>query len=316
MTSAFVEELRKKCLAAPGRIGFPDSEDPRIWSVADQMLKEKSVREVHLFTKKADTLAAAHQYGVDLARHGDKIRFSGDGSDARVSRLNAAAELLHDGKLDAVIAGNVATTAEVIRAGISGVGLASGVRTVSGAFIMHKPANIGVRHVPDPNITYLYADCGVVIAPTVRQLGDIAIESVKTWKRLFPTVEPVLAFLSFSTKGSAQHEAQARVAEATALFKAQHPQVKADGELQFDAAFDAEIGRKKAPDSPVPGKANCFIFPDLGAGNIAYKITQRLAGFEAYGPILQGLGKPFSDLSRGATVSDILASSYVNLLRS
>lgn len=306
MTSAFVDELRKKCQAEPARIGFPDSEDPRIWSVADQLLKEKSVREVVLFTRKAETTQAAHQYGVDLAKHGDKLRFSGEAADSRVGRLNAAAELLNQGKVDAVIAGNVATTAEVIRAGIGGVGLAAGVRTVSGAFIMHKP---GVA-------TYLYADCGVVIAPTVRQLGDIASESVKTWRRLFPKVEPVLAFLSFSTKGSAQHEAQAKIAEATALFKAQHPAVVCDGELQFDAAFDAEIGRKKAPESPVPGRANCFIFPDLGAGNIAYKITQRLAGFEAYGPILQGLGKPFSDLSRGSTVADILASSYVNLLRS
>ncbi len=317
MTSAFVDELRKKCQAAPARIGFPDSEDPRIWSVTDQLLKEKSVREVVLFTKKAETTQAAHQYGIDLAKHGDRLRFGGEAAEARVARLNAAAELLNQGKLDAVVAGNVATTAEVIRAGIAGVGLAPGVRTVSGAFIMHKNAGVGPGTDPHlANITYLYADCGVVIAPTVRQLGDIASESVKTWKRLFPKVEPVLAFLSFSTKGSAQHEAQAKIAEATALFKAQNPTVVCDGELQFDAAFDAEIGKKKAPDSPVPGRANCFIFPDLGAGNIAYKITQRLAGFEAYGPILQGLGKPFSDLSRGSTVSDILASCYVNLLRS
>jgi phosphate acetyltransferase len=328
--SQFIEQLRKKCQAKPGRIGFPDSEDPRIWAVTERLLDEQSVREVTLFTKKADTVASAHQYGIDLTRHGDKVRFVSEAG-GRVARLNAAAELLQQGKLDAVIAGNVSTTAEVIRAGISGVGLAQGVRTVSGSFIMHRPIsgtpteteidqssrNLGFGGCPqNGERTYLYADCGVVIAPTVRQLGDIAAESVKTWRRLFPDVEPVVAFLSFSTKGSAQHETQAKIAEATALFKAQYPNVVADGELQFDAAFDEAIGRKKAPDSPVPGRANCFIFPDLGAGNIAYKITQRLAGFEAYGPILQGLGKPFSDLSRGSTEADIVASCYVNLLRS
>lgn len=312
MTSAFVDQLRKKCQASPGRIGFPDSEDPRIWSVTAALLQEKSVREVVLFTKKAETLGTAQQYGIDLTRFGDQVRFAGDGSTDRAPRLNAAAELLTQKKLDAVLAGNIATTAEVIRAGIRSVGLAPGVRTVSGAFIMHKGEDESGR----ASQTYLYADCSVVIAPTVRQLGDIATESVKTWSRLFPSVEPVVAFLSFSTKGSAQHEAQAKIVEATALFKALCPNVIADGELQFDAAFDATIGKTKAPDSAVPGRANCFIFPDLGAGNIAYKITQRLAGFEAYGPVLQGLNKPFADLSRGATESDILASCYVNLMRS
>src|SRR5690606_31454109 len=136
-------------------------------------------------------------------------------------------------------------------------------------FIMHKP----------DQATYLYADCGVVIAPTPRQLVDIATESVKTWRKLFPEEPPVVAFLSFSTKGSATHAAQAAVVEATNLCKEQMPDVIADGELQFDAAFDADIGQRKAPDSQVPGRANCFVFPDLNAGNIAYKITQRLGGF-------------------------------------
>ncbi len=305
MPGELIEQLRKRCQENPGRIGFTDSEDPRIWSVTDRLLKEQAVKEVVLFSKKAETLGNAHQYGIDLARHGERVRFGGDERADRPARLAAAADLLAAGKLDAVLAGNVATTAEVIRAGIGGVGLAAGVRTVSGAFIMHKPGGP----------TYLFADCGVVIAPTIRQLNDIAYESVKTWKRLFSKVEPVVAFLSFSTKGSAAHEAQAKMAEATALFKAQNPTVTADGELQFDAAIDAEIGKRKAPESPVPGRANCFVFPDLNAGNIAYKIAQRLAGFEAYGPILQGLNLPFSDLSRGATVNDIAASAYVNLLR-
>lgn len=305
----FLDGLRTRCLAAPGRIGFPDSEDVRILRVADRMLKEGSVREVTLFTAKAATLGLAQQYGLSLERHGDRLRF--DERAARSERLAEAASQLGAGRLDAVLAGNVATTAEVIRAGITGVGLAPGVRTVSGAFIMNR--------IPDSDgkggALYLYADCGVVIAPTVRQLVDIAAESVKTWRRLVPDQEPVAAFLSFSTKGSAQHESQAKIAEAAALFKAQYPAVAADGELQFDAAIDPEIGQRKAPESPAAGRANCFIFPDLDAGNIAYKVTQRLAGFEAYGPILQGLAKPFSDLSRGSTEADILASAYINLLK-
>lgn len=300
----FVAELRRRCQRAPGRIGFPDSDDERMLRVADQLIKEGSFREVTLFTPRQGTEALAAQYGIGLAAHGKHIAYEEHGP--RGERLARAAELLAKGRLDAVLAGNIATTAEVIRAGISGVGLAPGVRTVSGAFIMNRP-NHG---------HYLFADCGVVIAPTVRQLADIAAESVKTWSRLFPQTPPAVAFLSFSTKGSAQHEAQAKIAEAFALFKAQHPTVLADGELQFDAAIDPQIAKRKAPESPVAGRANCLIFPDLDAGNIAYKIAQRLAGYEAYGPILQGLAKPFSDLSRGSTEADILASAYINQLRS
>lgn len=290
-------------------MGFPDSDDIRILRVADRMLTEGSVREVTLFTAKAATLGLAQQYAVDLARHGDRLRF--EERAVRTERLAEAAAQLGSGRLDAVLAGNIATTAEVIRAGIAGVGLAPGVRTVSGGFIMNR--------VPDENgkgaATYFFADCGVVIAPTVRQLVDIAVESVKTWRQIILDQEPIAAFLSFSTKGSANHESQAKIAEATALFKAQNPGVLCDGELQFDAAIDPEIGRRKAPDSAAAGRANCFIFPDLNAGNIAYKIAQRLGGFEAYGPILQGLAKPFSDLSRGSTEADILASAYINLLK-
>ncbi len=302
----FVGELRERCRAAPGRIGFPESLDPRVLEVCDLMLSEGSAAEVHLFTPKSSTLALAAQHKLDLGRHGARVRFAA--SEAKLdtkAALALAADALGKDQIDAVLAGNQATTADVIRAGIAGVGLAPGVRTVSGAFLMNKPG-----HAP-----YLFADCGVVIAPTVKQLVDIASESVRTWRLLFPAVEPVLAFLSYSTKGSAQHETATKIAEAATAFRAMFPDVVSDGELQFDAAFDAAIGRKKAPDSEVPGRANCFVFPDLGAGNIAYKLVQRLGGYEAYGPVLQGLAKPFNDLSRGATVADVLASAYVGLSR-
>lgn len=274
--------------------------------VADMLLTEQAVKSVTLYTDKAATLAVAKTAGVKLDRHGAGIVWSTPSGPASTARLADAAAAISRGDLDAVLAGNQSTTADVIRAGISGVGLAAGVRTVSGAFIMNRVAS---------NEVLLYADCGVVIAPTVKQLVDIASESVKTWRLVMPATPPVVAFLSFSTKGSASHEAAEKIAEAHRAFKERCPDVASDGELQFDAAVDAEIGRKKAPGSPAAGRANCFIFPDLGAGNIAYKITQRLGGFEAYGPVLQGLSRPFSDLSRGATVADILASAYINLAR-
>lgn len=271
--------------------------------VADVLLSERSVASVTLYVEPSVTSAA----GIDLKRHGDRVIWIRPSGTAPAAALTDAAAALTRGDLDAVLAGNQSTTSNVIRAGIAGVGLAAGVRTVSGAFIMNRVATGEVL---------LFADCGVVIAPTVKQLVDIASESVKTWQLVMPDAPPVVAFLSFSTKGSANHEAADKVAEAHRAFKERCPDVASDGELQFDAAIDSEIGQKKAPGSPAAGRANCFVFPDLGAGNIAYKIAQRLGGFEAYGPILQGLARPFSDLSRGSTVADILASAYINLARS
>jgi phosphate acetyltransferase len=161
----------------------------------------------------------------------------------------------------------------------------------------------------------LFADCGVVIEPTVEQLVQIAHASVSTWTTLIPHIPPKVAFLSFSSKGSARHKESEKVSAAAALFKERFPDVVSDGELQFDAAFVPKVARVKAPESPIAGQANCFIFPNLNAGNIAYKLVQRLAGYRAYGPILQGLAKPFSDLSRGASVQDLVTCTYINQAR-
>lgn len=298
---SLIAELRQDAIRAPGKIALPDSDDIRIFKTADQLLTEGSAAHVVLMGERDALLRKASSQGIDLARHGERLQVTpvktGD------TALGLAADMLCAGDVDAVVAGNISTTAQVIRAGISGVGLAPGVRTVSGSFIMNK----------DGQAAYLYADCGVVIAPTEKQLLDIAAESVRTWRCVFPEIAPVVAFLSFSTKGSATHELQEKMAQVAAKFRELMPDVDSDGEMQFDAAFDAAIGKAKAPGSKVPGRANCFIFPDLNAGNIAYKITQRLAGFDAYGPILQGLAKPFCDLSRGSTVADIVTSCYINL---
>lgn len=315
--TSFIDSVIERCRYKKGHLALPESEDSRLLKAAGQLLEKQCVGALTLFTPKEPTLAQAADLGVDLRKYEDKVRWADVDAAGEASPLALAAKMLSDGSVDAVLAGAVATTAQVIRAGITGVGLAPGVRTVSGSFIMYKPS---VKSVDaDPHQLLLYADAGVVIAPTVAQLVDIASESVKTWKHLVTPITgkaPVLAFLSYSTKGSAVHETSAKVAEACALFKSRHPDVVSDGEMQFDAAIDPDICRRKAPGSPVAGMANCFVFPDLGAANIAYKITQRLGGFQAYGPILQGLRKPFSDLSRGSTVEDIVLSACINLLRS
>ena len=333
------ELVRDLCRSLPGSVGLPESTDPRVLAAADILLRDGTMEKVWLFSDRESSLQEAQKLGIDLGKHSGlqwakteysdmaertaaslRTQYEARGKTISDSALTAqsatalsqAGELLYEGVVDAVIAGTVATTGEVIRAAISSVGLARGTRTVSGSFIMDRAVSGSLD-----GHTYIYADCGVVIEPTVEQLCDIAWESVRTWQGvLADRGEPVVAFLSFSTKGSASHGSQEKIAQAAALFKDRHPEIKSDGEMQFDAAFSREVGTKKSPGSPVPGAANIFVFPDLNSGNISYKITQRLAGFSAYGPILQGLAKPFSDLSRGASVDDIVTSAHINLLRS
>jgi phosphate acetyltransferase len=282
--------------------------DARVIKAAAQLLQEKTVTEVHCLLPKDAVMKAATTAGIDLGKFGKSVVFLETDLpkvSATETPLIQAGELLHAKLVDAVISGAVYTTADVIRAAISSVGLAPGCRTVSGAFFMNRGTE-----------TYLFADCGVVIEPTLNQLIDISTASIQTWRKIMPAAhKPVVAFLSFSTHGSAKSDRAEKMAAAFAAFKERHPEIDCEGEIQFDAAIDAAVGQKKCPGSKVPGKANCFIFPNLDAGNIAYKITQRLAGFFAYGPILQGTAKPFSDLSRGATTEDILVSTYINLVR-
>ncbi len=309
---AFKEQLKNRCSQSPGRLGLTDSADPRVLTVAKQLLAEGTAASVSLYSERTHTIQIAEEHGIDLSAVASRLVWAApEGTPlSSAQRQQLAATHLVSGQLDAVLGGNQATTAEVIRAGIKTIGLASGIKTVSGSFIMHRQAGTA-----GPEATFLFADCGVVISPTVDQLVDIAAASVATWRELQPRVAPRVAFLCFSTKGSAKHPAQAAVADAAAKFHAAYPEVISDGELQFDAAFDRDIAARKAPGSPLAGQTNCFIFPDLNAGNIAYKLAQRLGGFEAYGPILQGLRLPMNDLSRGATVADILNSAYIALSR-
>jgi len=214
--------------------------------------------------------------------------------------------MVHLGDTDGMVAGAYNTTANVVRASLQTIGLAEGIGSVSGAFVIVHPNYRGERNKP-----FLFADSVVVPDPTVEQLADIAISTAKTYRALFGE-EPKVAMLSFSTRQSASHPMADKVIRATEIAKEKAPDLLIDGELQVDAAIVPEIAALKAPDSPLKGEANVLIFPDLHAGNIAYKIAQRMANAEAWA-VLQGLAKPACDMSRGASVDDIVLTTAIAL---
>ena len=211
-----------------------------------------------------------------------------------------AACMVKEGMADLSVGGSASPTADVLRAGIHVLGTAEGTKTVSSIFLM----------VLKDGRAITFGDCAVVPNPDPSELASIAIQSARTHKRL-TNEEPLVAMLSFSTKGSAEHDDVKKVIQATEIAKNLAPDIKIDGELQFDAAFVPSVGQKKAPGSNVAGKANVFIFPDLDAGNIGYKIAQRIGEAKAIGPIVQGFPKPFLDLSRGCSVEDIVNTTAI-----
>lgn len=244
----------------------------------------------------ADTLAAAHAgRGVSHRQLDALLR----------DPLFVAAAMLRRGAVDAAVGGAARPTADLLRAGLRVIGLAPGVGTVSSCFLMVLPG--GGR--------LAYADCAVLPDPSAQQLADIAVATAQTYASLTGE-EPIVAMLSFSTHGSADHAHVRKVRQAVRLLRQSHKGLVVDGELQFDAAYVATVGSRKAPGSPVAGRANVLIFPDLDAGNIAYKITERLAHATALGPIVQGLRAPFHDLSRGCSAGDITAMATIGALQS
>ncbi len=220
-----------------------------------------------------------------------------------------AAMMVRNGHADGTVGGAVATTSETVRAALQIIGKAKDASLVSSFFIMALPAN----H-PTGRSAMIFGDCGLVIDPDATELAAIAVASAASCQQLLGDT-PKIALLSFSTKGSARHASVTKVSEAVDILHANHPDLAADGELQFDAAFMPDVGASKAPGSSVAGHANVMIFPNLDAGNIGYKIAQRIGGCDAIGPVLQGLAKPANDLSRGCTARDVTNMIAVTTLQ-
>ena len=215
------------------------------------------------------------------------------------------------GDVDGVVGGAVFSSGDVLRAAFQVVKPAPGINSVSSCFVMIPPEE-GFKYNTAP--AYIFADCAVIPYPTVDQLADIAVASGDSAKNIIG-IEPKIAMLSFSTKGSASHEAVDKVRSAYEKVKAEHPEINVDGEMQFDASLVPSVGKQKAPESTVAGGANVFVFPNLDAGNIGYKIAQRLGNFMAVGPIMQGLALPVNDLSRGCSAEDIAATAAITALQ-
>jgi len=302
-----IESLRERAAQNPKRIVFPESGDPRVIDAANTFQKEglgKAVvvcegdvpdldPTVECVSSQEPTLReAAIQRLVENRKHRGMDRQRA--AEALSNPLLFAALLVNTGFADGSVAGSIATTANVIRAGIYGVGPVPGRSLVSSYFLMQLPER-----------AMTYADCGVVPDPNAAQLAEIAVASAESHHKLTGE-KPRVAMLSFSTKGSASHPRVDKVKQALSMAKELNPDLTIDGEMQFDAAFDIGVGERKAPGSSVAGKANVFVFPDLDSGNIAYKITERVGGATALGPLIQGLAKPCMDLSRGCRSSDIV----------
>ena len=323
----FITHLRERAAQQLKTIVFPETGDKRILQAA-AYLDEHDICHVMLVGPEKEIRSAAELHEIKLS---GRVLFSEPGEEDNAEKfakhlyerrkhkgmtedqaadvvkqpLFWAASLVAHGKADGCVSGAVNTTGDVLRAALQVIGLRQGSEVVSSVFMMSW----------DDGRVFTYGDCAVVPYPTSAQLASIAIDSAKTHHNLTGE-ESRVAMLSFSTKGSAEHERVILVREALDMVKSKELSLAVDGELQFDAAYVEVIGKRKAPGSTVAGKANVFIFPNLDAGNISYKITERLGGATATGPVIQGLAKPMNDLSRGCKWEDVVDTAAVCALMS
>ncbi len=325
----FAEEMKSLAKGKQKRLVLPEGTEPRTIEGAAKIMTQGLASEVVLLGDIATIEAKAAEIGVDISKvtllnptESSKIAtYAAEYHELRkkkgISMEDATAKIvdpLHWGAMmvrlgdsDAMVAGAENATGKVLVAAFTIIKTAPGIKSASSCFIMCTPnKELGVDG------KFIFGDCATIPNPTAEQLAEIAIASAQSCET-FLKASAETALLSFSTKGSAEHELVDKVREALAIAKEKAPQLHIDGELQLDAAIVPSVGASKAPGSSVAGKANTLIFPDLQAGNIGYKLVQRLAGAEAYGPVLQGFAKPISDLSRGCSVEDIVVTSAMTL---
>ena len=317
-----VERWMPQLVANPPRVALSDGEDVRAIRAAATLSTTEAVRPV-LVGRSSRIRAVAARAGVLLPSSVEVLDVETAGWDQDVvsalsvrdtapeqlaerlaDPLFVTAAMLRLGRIDAAVGGATRTTADVLRAGIRIVGLERPSNPVSSCFLMA---------LRDGRIL-AYGDCAVLPEPTDEQLAEIAVATAENYERL-TGLEPIVAMLSFSTRGSAHHPAVTKVQRATEMVRSLRPDLLVDGELQFDAALVETVGRSKASHSNVAGRANVFIFPDLSSGNIGYKITERLAHATAVGPILQGLARPLNDLSRGCSDADIVGVALTTAMQ-